>query len=274
MRKILLVFDGTAFSEGAFDFVKELNKRAPVLATGVFLPQVQLANLWSYAEGASGTSFIPLLESRDAEKVQKNIKRFENLCKQNNIAHRVHKDAMNFALPELKKESRFADLVIIGSEYFYTHLGASGANEYLQDALHESECPVLLVPEAFVFPANTILAYDGSKASVYAIKQFAYLFPEMTKNETLLVYAKKDNNTAIPEEPYIEELAARHFPDLTILKLDINPEKDFTKWTRDKENAILVSGSFGRSYISRAFKKSFITHAISDHLLPVFIAHR
>jgi hypothetical protein len=74
------------------------------------------------------------------------------------------------------------------------------------------------------FPENVILAYDGTEQSVYAIKQFAYLFPEMAEMPTLLVYASKDTAEDFPGKGQIEELVARHFPNLTLLKLDINPK--------------------------------------------------
>ncbi|MES1223638.1 MAG: hypothetical protein ABUT20_49540 [Bacteroidota bacterium] len=100
MKKILLAFDGSHFSEGAFEFARVLNERKRILLTGVFLPQVDYANLWSYSGGGmSGNTFIPLLEDEDARAVEKNIKRFESLCKSNGIEYRVHNDFSEFALP-------------------------------------------------------------------------------------------------------------------------------------------------------------------------------
>jgi hypothetical protein len=132
-----------------------------------------------------------------------------------------------------------------------------------------------VVPEKFEFPVRTILAYDGSASSVYAIKQFAYLFPEMATNEAVLIYAnEKLTESALPEESNIEELAARHFTDLTLVRLEADPKKYFASWLLENKNAILVSGAFGRSGVSRLFRKSFVTDAIRDHRLPVFIAHR
>ena len=277
MRKMLLVFDGTNFSEGAFEFARGLNEKNPVLLTGVFVPQVDYANLWSYAGAASGAvavPFIPLIEEEDAVQIEKNIDRFKQLCEKHKIEYRVHKDYYGFALPELKKESRFADLVIIGSESFYTNWDIGGPTEYITSALHDSECPVLVVPEKFNFPENNVLSYNGSESSVFAIKQFAYLFPELVQNPTLLVYAKGEREDEIPNIEYIEELVGRHFPNLTIMKLHLDPKEFFSVWVSEKKNAILVSGSFGRSSISRVFKKSFIKDVIKDHKLPIFITHQ
>jgi len=274
MKKILLAFDGTHFSDGAFEFARRMNQSSPVLLTGVFLPQINYANLWSYAEGVAGPSYIPLLEGEETIAVQKNIAKFESLCKNNDIDCRVHKDFTEFALPALRKETKFADLLILGSESFYENLGISEPNESMKDALHGSECPVLIVPEKFEFPGTNVLAYDGSDDSVYAIKQFSYLFPEFGSNDTLLVYAKEEVSRKFPDEQYIEELAARHFPDLNLLKLQLKPKDYFNTWLKDRKGAILVSGAYGRSVISQVFKKSFVSDIIRDHKLPVFVTHR
>lgn len=273
MKKIILAFDGTRFSEGAFEFARRLNELQPVFLTGVFLPQAALASLWNYAEGA-GLAFIPLVESGDEGIVQKNADHFERLCNANGISCRVHKDFYDLALPELKNESRYADLLILGGEVFYKNMGTGSPNDYLRDALHDVACPVLLVPETVDFPESIILAYDGSEEAVYAIKQFAYLFPELTNKQTLLVYANNHPDEDIPDKMQMEELATRHFSDLTLLKLNIDPKKDFSTWVLEKKSAMLVSGSYGRSGLSQLFKNSFIKDIIAGHQLPVFIAHK
>jgi nucleotide-binding universal stress UspA family protein len=273
MKKILLAFDGTHFSNGAFEFARWLNELEPVLVTGAFLPQAQAANMWSYADGMSGPMFVPLVEERDTEVMKENILKFETLCQKHNMEYRVHEDTYDFALPELKAETRFADVLIIGSEVFYENLGTK-LNDYLHDILHRSECPVVVVPENYAFPKTNVLCYDGSDSSVYAIKQFAYLFPELAKKPTLLVYIHRDGTTDFPQQVNIEELTARHFSDLTMTKLDMSADKYFSVWMNNREAALLVAGSFGRSALSELVKKSMIKDVITEHKLPVFIAHR
>jgi nucleotide-binding universal stress UspA family protein len=274
MKKIILAFDGVHFSEGAFEFARRLNELQPILLTGIFLPQAELANLWSYTDGM-GVAFIPLLQDEEAtEHVEKNIERFQKLCVGNGIDYRVHKDFYDFALPELRKESCYADLLILGSEVFYKSIGAEVPNDYIQDVLHHVACPVILVPEKFEFPDSIILAYDGSEDSVFAIKQFAYLFPELTGKKTVLVYAEDDETKDFPDKIQLEELATRHFSDLTLFKLEVDPKKHFGIWIADKKSSMLVCGAYGRSGVSQLFHKSFVKNIIAVHRLPVFIAHK
>ena len=275
MKKILIPFDGTNFSTSAFEFVLSLNKISPVLVTGVFVPQVDFSNLWSYAPSAgTGGIYVPLLEDEDGEAVAKNIRHFEDLCQQNNIAYRVHKDFFDFALPELKRESLFADVMILGADFFYKQFAKSEKFDYLKEALHNARCPVLIVPEKYSFPDNNILAYDGSEDSVFAIKQFAYIFPEFADKKTLLVYAENDEEKEIPSKDLILELTSQHYIDLTFYKLQIDTKKYFKTWMADQVGSILVSGSFGRSGLSQLFKRSFVVDIIKDQQVPVFIAHK
>ena len=272
MTKVLIAFDGHHFSDGAFQFVRHLNQQQPVLAIGVFLPTIDYVELlYSFGGVITGPLYYQDIALDDMAIVQENIDRFKLACAQNGLEYRVHPDIEKHVITEVKTESRFADLLVIGSEFFYENLGSDVQEDYIENVLHKSECPVILVPEHYAFPENVILAYDGSEYSVYAIKQFAYLFPAFTKLKTLLVYA---GESEIPDAKYIEELGSAHFYYLSIYPLEINSKKYFNTWLEDHGNSILVAGAYGRSALSEILKKSFITDAIKDHKVPIFIAHK
>ena len=276
MNKIIIPFVGENFPNGAFEFACTLNQLDKILLTGLFLPQVNYSNLWSFSGGGmTGPVYVPLVEDADVEVMVHNVVRFKNKCEKNGIEYRVHENHFDFAIPELKRETRFADLLLIGSEAFYSNLGTEGLNVHLKETLHHAECPVLLVPEEHRFPENVVLAYDGSESSVFAIKQFAYLFPKLTKLPTLLITIDaKHPSQDFPDRSNIEELVGRHFSQLTLMKLEFDPHDYFSSWIVNRESSILVSGSFDRSALSEAIRKSFVTEVIASHQLPVFIAHR
>ncbi|MBL0337467.1 MAG: universal stress protein [Chitinophagaceae bacterium] len=273
MKKVLIVFEGPGFSAGAASFAFQLNEIQPLLLTGIFLPHEQMARIWNEAVATGDKYYFPLLESAESELVQRNTERFRKLCEKHHIEYRIHNDFSDLIIPELKKESRFADLLILGSNEFYTQHDPAVPNEYLIESLHTMECPVLVVPEKFDFPENIILAYDGSGESVYAIKQFASLFSELASLETTLVYAY-DKEPGFPDQIQIEELAARHFEKLTFTSLDNRSENLFVNWLAEKKSALLVCGSYGRSGVSRLFRKSFARDIISELAIPVFVAHK
>lgn len=262
MNKVLLVFDGGNFSQGAFDFACNINAKKPCLLTGVFLTSIDYSTFLGYPIGFNSNMLAELIED-DNKKVEQSIALFKKLCEKNNIEYRVHDDQGGESLQELKKETRFADMLILGSENFFN----------VENVLHYSECPILIVPETYQFPSKIILSYDGSASSVYAIKMFTYLFSDFNNSKTVLVYADSKEATDIPDKIYIEELVARHFNDLSLFKLEAEPRKYFNVWLQEEKDAMIVAGAYGRSGISEILKQSFVAEIIADHEFPIFIAH-
>ena len=273
MKKIIIPFDGAHFSKGAFSFAVSLHAIKPILLTGIFLPQVDYARFFFFPTAFSSSAYIPVLEDFNEEDVDSNAEQFAQLCQKNSIEYRVHKGLSESPISQLTKETRFADLMVIGSETFYKSAIEYGTHDYLKDALHSTKCPVIIVPEEFNFPSHLVLAYDGSASSIFAIKQFACLFPELCSRKTILVYAG-DDKQHIPDQALIEELAARHFKDFTITKLTINHKQDINNWFGRHKNSLVISGSFGRSGLSELFRRSFIMDFIKKHKTPIFIAHQ
>ncbi|SHM62941.1 hypothetical protein SAMN05444266_109250 [Chitinophaga jiangningensis] len=272
VKRIILAFDGPHYSDGAFEFVRRLNEYQPVFVTGIFLPHVDFNTAWTYSYSNAAT-WLPLIEEYSTELLNTSISRFEQACKHYGIAFKVCSKHLDFSIPELQKETRFADLMLLGSERFYQNLGVASPNEYLRMAIHQSECPVIVIPEKFKFPHSVVLAYDGSDDATFAIKSFACLMPELTSLHTVLVYAT-NKDAAIPESNNIQDLCSSHFPNLTLQVLGAKPTKYFGTWINDIKNPLLVCGAFGRTALSQLFKSSFITEVISDHNIPIFIAHR
>jgi hypothetical protein len=101
-----------------------------------------------------------------------------------------------------------------------------------------------------------LLSYDGKSSSVYAIKQFAYLFPDCCTIGTLLFNSGDDDNN-LPHAELIEELVARHYQPITIEKLAVGNKEQLKKWMAEKTNAILGIRRFRKSGIIYVTKKKF-----------------
>src|SRR6478672_9455822 len=119
MKKIIIPFDGEHFSKGAFSFVKDMQEMNPVLLTGIFLPEIDYARFFFFPTAFAGPVYMPVLHDFDEEEVEHNVSDFAMECEKNGIEYRVHKDVHDFSIAQLSTESRFADLMIIGSESFY-----------------------------------------------------------------------------------------------------------------------------------------------------------
>lgn len=273
MKKIILAFDGKHFSEGVMQMAEWLNEKQPVLMTGVFLSPVDYREIIGYSGMGIGTPvMMPPIETDDS-LVNENIRKFRERCTHGGFEFRVHKDTDLFALQELITETRFADLLVVSSELFYENIQKNQPNDYLRKTLHESECPVLLVPENFIPPFSLILSYDGKASSVFAIKQFTYLFPELCGLDTLLISLNGEDEEEMPSRENISELCARHFDNMTMEHIAGENKKSFAAWVSEKRGSLLVTGAFGRGELSSLFRKSFITDVIREHKIPIFIAH-
>lgn len=275
MNKIILLSDTEKLPQGAFDFARILHEQQPILLTGVFIPRQEYWNtLLYYSYGIDTPLYLYPMEDEQPEITNAALTNFKNNCERLGIEYRLHESDTLSTKENLQKESRFADLLVMSSHLFYESQKDEITSETGGNTLHYAECPVIVVPEQMRMPNRLILAYDGSASSVFAIRQFAHIMPEFTNLETLLVYASSNPATPIPNAALIEELASRHYPNLTIMKLNIDPDKAFSDWLGEHGDSLLITGAQGRSGFSEFFKKSFVGTILQRHQMPVFVAHR
>lgn len=273
MKKILIPFEGASFPQEQLDFARELDALSPILLTAAFVPEVDYAQLWNASGGVAAAVYVP--EAPDLDIViERNSGRVRDFCARHNIRVSIHSDRMDFALPAIRKEARFADLLAVSATHFFDVISARQPNAYMKEILHQAECSIILLPENPMMPSEVVLTYDGTGSSVYAIKQFAYLFPELATVRTSLVHLRERKDDDLPDRQLIEEIAFEHFKNLRVLDLAIRPEDFFDTWIAAQQQPWLVAGSYGRSDLSRMMSGSFISQMIRAHKVPLFIAHQ
>ena len=104
MKKIIIPFDGEHFSNGAFEFARNLNELEPILLTGVFLPDTTYSGTYGFT--GLGVMEIPALISfldDDTTALDTNIRHFKELCVKHGIEHRIHKGAKDLGFLQLEK---------------------------------------------------------------------------------------------------------------------------------------------------------------------------
>ena len=270
MKKLLLVFDVKYFSESAVNFAAQVANEAAVSVTGLFLRQSDFVPIWDPGP-LPGIGFLPF--EREEDPVEATIASFQETCLRNGLPYHIHHSPEVTNLPELMKISRFFDGMIVSNEFFVRNISKEQPNVYLKDLLHAAECPVIVVPQATKYPDTIVLAYDGSKSSVYAIRQFALLFPEMCDKKVLLVY-EGHPFSEIPVADNIRAFGAAHFSSFGLVSLDARRKDAFRKWLGKFEQPMVVCGSYGRAAWQESLRKSFATGIIRDHKAILFIAHQ
>ena len=276
MKKVIIALDGANFPKGAFEFAKFINGQNEILLAGIFLSPIDYSIMMSFSGGVEGLATMPELTNKneDEEIVNRNIHQFEKACLADGLHYRVHKDVDLMALSSLVEETRFADVLLVSSELFFKNVESAQPNYYLEELLKKSECPVMLIPEKFEAPQQILLSYDGGESSIHAIKQFAYLFPELLEKETTMVSVTEDDNEELPGYNMMSELLGSHYPRLQLHHLKMEKKKFFVEWLSEQPNSFIVMGAFSRSMFSELFKKSFAKDVIRQVKMPLFISHK
>jgi hypothetical protein len=272
MKKILFLCDGDNFPKGAFEFIKKLSGTESLVIKGLFFTPIDIAQL-------APAGYLPLAEPlakfRELEKevVKKSQAHFNQECEAFGLRHQVHSYTTEWNSEILEKESRYADLAVISEELFCCDALDKQPNYFMEETLRMAECPVIVVPENFHAIERIAIAYDGKKESMFALKQFANLFPDLLELPTEIVNIKDDKTDEIPDRDLLSEYTSAHFEAQYTSKLHFDPKKYFSSWLENKKNIFLVTGSFARSSFSNMFKESFAKEVISKHTCPIFIAH-
>lgn len=273
MKKILLPWDVDNFPKGAFQFIKLLRIHEPVSVKGIFFNSPERELLTSEVAVASGESFAKTanVEKQAAEQSKS---KFIQHCDMNRISHHIDETREKWDKDLFIKESRFADLIVVEQEFFNSNAyNEQEPSLLMQEALHTSECPVVVVPGSFRSVDRIAIAYDGKKTSMFALKQFSYLFPQFTDLPAEFIYIKDEDSDTIPDHDLLHEYASSHFDSLTAFKLHFDLKKYFPAWLEHKKDVIWVAGSYARSAASNLKNSSFADQIIRDHSNVVFIAH-
>ncbi|MBP6732234.1 MAG: universal stress protein [Chitinophagales bacterium] len=276
MKKILAIFEGTKYSDNTSKYAIDMAKRTGSMLVGVFIYDTRFtdyAYTYTFDQPFIGMADIERAHKEDFEKIDLNIKLFNSACNEKGVHHKVHLDK-GVPIHEVVRESAFADIVIIDS---HTSLYGFGdvPGHSLKEILADAHCPVLVVPVDYRPYKKVIICYDGQPSSVYAIKMFAYLFPELGQMKYLLVSVNEAAGNHVKEGSNLKELMKQHFGDTDFLVLKGKPQEELMQLlNREGDDAIVVMGAYGKSAFSRLFHQSLSSRIIKETGLPVFITHQ
>ncbi|WPQ60443.1 hypothetical protein SIO70_19025 [Chitinophaga sancti] len=90
-------------------------------------------------------------------------------------------------LMEILLESRYADLILLDPATAFSAIHVTIPTGLVEETLFATECPIVLMPANFTGIEQLVFAYDGRADSMYAIKQFTYLFPELRDTRIVVV---------------------------------------------------------------------------------------
>jgi nucleotide-binding universal stress UspA family protein len=273
MEKILLAIDANQINMNVLDFACYIARLTNSKLIGVFLDDWEVAKAPVSAGSMSERSRGMLPGTKEeVNQIDKNMHLFTDVCRKKQINCAVHFDEV---LPAtgIIKESRFADLLLVDPEMSLRSKKEGTPTAFIKDVLAKSECPVVIAPFSFNSIDEIVFAYDGSRSAVFAIKQFTYLFPELTDKKITILQVNEKENQPIAERERIGELLQVHYSSIGFHQLNGNAGNELYNYLRAKKNVFVVMGAFGRSMLSDFFKHSTAELIVETINLPVFIAH-
>lgn len=273
MKKAIVLSTSKHFTKTVAEFIRQLKGAEPAFLVGGFAHSLNYAELVQNTSGAYVSVIVDLVE-QDREAVDSNINVFEHFCQRENIKYRIHEDQYAFDLDHLIMESRFADLLVVNASMFSRGTTSQKPEIELRAALKKAECPVLLLPENFRSFKKIAIAYDGNKESMYALKQFSYLFPQFGELPTEIIYLSEKEKDDVPSIRMLKEYVSTNLHCIQISKVHINPARDLSRWAAQQKDVLVIAGSYGRSGLSDLLNDSFIDPVLDMKQLPVFITHR
>ncbi|MEO7982441.1 MAG: universal stress protein [Bacteroidota bacterium] len=278
MQKILLAVDPVNPDKNALDFACFLGRLTRSKITGVFLEDTAAAKepVLRKVHGMLSENFPSDKQPEECQTidsvVEKNITWFKEACASREVNCKLHRDRGVPAI-ELLAESRFADMIVTGPDTSFNRLYEGRPTEFLKEILMKTACPVIISPERFGAIDEIVLAYDGSPSSIFAIKQFTYLFPQLSGRKITLIQINKKGIWEDPDKYYLTEWLKEHYTDLHFETRKGDSDTELFEWLFKRKNTFVVMGAYGRTTLSQFFKRShaeLLIHLLSQ---PIFIAH-
>lgn len=278
MKKILVAFDGSFYSESALQYAIQIAKKTEALISGIFLEDLTAYHQFSpvfHAPEMIGLADDVLLELKNENKqtIQENIDKFTQQCNKAEARYTIEKEA-GIPAKELIDESLYADLLIIGSVTYFSNISFATDQNLISDLLYRANCPVVVVPERFDKIRSVVLTFDGSTSSVWAIKLYTYLFRDFLDDQTLtLLSVCKKEDESVEGERRLHHYLQQVQPNCKYEKIVGKPVDEILHFAKVSGNSMLVMGSHGRNAFWKLFKSSVEDKIVKARTIPVFVAH-
>jgi hypothetical protein len=279
MKKILLAIDATNPNRNALEFACYLARLTKSKVTGVFLENPvhsgvpilkQLKKITSADWGEEENQ--DEYNHNQEELIEKNITHFKHGCICRDVNYTLHRDR-GTPVTELVEESRFADILVTDAATSFHKQYEGIPSEFVKDVLKKAECPVIIAPESFGPINEIVFTYNGAPSSVFAIRQFTYLFPQLYNIKTTVIKVTESGEWNGTDKHKLTEWLKDHYTDLHFEALRGNNYTKLFDYLFKKKNMILVMGAYGRNAISEFIKPNPADLLIKTVTQPIFIAH-
>ena len=278
MKRILLAIGATNPDKNSLDFACFLGRLTKSKVTGVFLENL-IADEKPLLKGMQGSAYVDWGIDKNSDEykakmelIEKNIALFGEGCINREVNYQLHRTGGEPATL-LIEETRFADILVVDAETSFNKHFEGPPTEFVKDVLKKAECPVIIAPERFEAIVEIAFTYTNSASSVFAIKQFTYLFPELKDKRVRLIHVNKEGKWRVEEKDKLMEWLQNYYTDIHFEALEGEPETSLFGTFLNSKNTFIVMGAYGRNSLSQFLKRSRADLLMNAITQPIFIAH-
>lgn len=274
MKKIIAVINTHKPNLASIGFACRIAAMTGTKVTGLFVENIFFGykpedSYEPPSEKAVGTTAKPAATTATGHAIEL----FTEECHKNGLQPDIYVDKGE-PIQEIIYESRFADLLVIDPAINFYNRDEQLPSHLVKEVLTNAECPVILSPDAFSQIDEIVFCYDGSASSVFAIKQFTYLLPQLSsKNVLLLEVDRGRKNQDDDSHKRVLAWLQTHYHTATYESLHGDAKDELFGFLLKKKNRFVVMGAYGRSLLSRFFRRSNADILIRSIDLPLFITH-
>ena len=275
MEKLLLVINAHQPNLTSIDFACQVASLTGSTLTGLFIENI----FFGYVpESLNSPSYFQQIKAREDETTVvadtgHAIRLFVDQCAKKKIRLETYIDKGE-PVQKIVYESRFADLLIIDPDLDFYRQSAQLPSRLVKEVLAKAECPVMLAPDRYESVEEIVFCYNGSASSVFAIKQFTYLLPQLHGKKVVLLEVNDSGNREFNEDHRkMVSWLRNHYLAVVYDKLEGTEKDKLFTYLLLKTHRWVVMGAYGRSTLSTFFKRSSADILIRTVDLPLFITH-
>lgn len=199
------------------------------------------------------------------------IETFRKICGDHGVRYHVHTE-LESRLEGLIAETRFADILILDRNISLEDQ-SDVPSRFLKDIFAKTECPVLVAPISFDTVDELLFAFEDTKSSAFAIKQFSCLFPELEDVKVTMLHVQKHSDENNFQQEKLSQWVSVHYSYPVFKIMTGKPSSELYKYLYNKKRTLVIMGSYGRDRLSTIMFPSTADPLLANLNLPFFFAH-
>lgn len=265
MKRILFITNGESPNIKCLEFACFLAQMNEATLTGVLIDNSE----FEVVNSGNGTH-----QKVQAQRMSmsETARVFKEHCIEKNIPFNIYR-VLGDPAGEIKNESRYSDIMVMDPAVS-AYAGEEAPSDLLKEILAGAECPVIVSPHNFEKIDEIIFCFDGSDSSIFAMKQFSYIMPQMRDQRVSLLEVNHSAKEGFSDaHKKMAEWLMAHYDNIMNIELKGDVRKELLNYLGSQKDKMVVMGAYGRSQLSQFFRRSTADLLIRDVDLPFFITH-